>query len=140
MTKKTRGTHAVSEVLGVVLLLGMTIALFVFLNYIVFSYSFEQAAPSVNLIGSIDRAQNAITIEHSGGTSLDGEVQILVTIGETTSQKSASELLQKQTWDFGDIVRFPYDDITGKYVQAMVRDPATNTLILSVVLQQGLIS
>lgn len=140
MTKKTRGTDAVSEVLGVVLLLGMTIALFVFLNYIVFSYSFEQAAPSVNLIGSIDREQKTITIEHSGGMSLDGDVQILVTIGETTSQKNASELLQKQTWDYGDIVRFPYDDITGKYVQAMVRDPATNTLILSVVLQQGLIT
>lgn len=140
MTKKTRGTDAVSEVLGVVLLLGMTIALFVFLNYIVFSYSFEQAAPSVNLIGSIDREHKNITIEHSGGMSLDGDVQILVTIGETTSQKNASELLQKQTWDYGDIVRFPYDDITGKYVQAMVRDPATNTLILSVVLQQGLIT
>jgi len=51
MTKNRRSNHAVSEVLSVALLLGITIALFGFLNYIVFSFSFEQSAPSVNLVG-----------------------------------------------------------------------------------------
>jgi len=139
MTKKGRSKHAVSEVLAVVLLLGITIALFGLLNYIVFSFSFEPSAPSVSLIGSIDKAHNNITIEHNGGESLDGNTQIIITIGNNTYKKSASELLLKDTWNFSDTVRFHYlDNITDRYVQAIVMDPSTNTLILSVVLQQGL--
>ena len=57
MTKKSRSNQAVSEVLDIVLLLGMTIALFAFLNYIVFSYSFDESSPSVSLIGSIDKVK-----------------------------------------------------------------------------------
>ncbi|MBN2599284.1 MAG: type IV pilin N-terminal domain-containing protein [Candidatus Thermoplasmatota archaeon] len=138
MTKNRRINHAVSEVLSVALLLGITIALFGFLNYIVFSFSFEPSAPSVNLIGSIDTEQKFITIEHYGGKPLAGETQIVVTIGNDTYKKTASELLFKDTWNFGDTVQFPYDDITDRYVQAVVIDPSTNTLILSTVLQQGL--
>ncbi|MFA5102887.1 MAG: type IV pilin N-terminal domain-containing protein [Candidatus Thermoplasmatota archaeon] len=138
MTKNRRANHAVSEVLSVALLLGITIALFGFLNYIVFSFSFEPSAPSVNLIGSIDTEQKFITIEHYGGKPLAGETLIVVTIGTDTYKKTASELLSKDTWNFGDTIQFPYDDITDRYVQVVVIDPSTNTLILSTVLQQGL--
>jgi FlaG/FlaF family flagellin (archaellin) len=139
MIKKRRRNHAVSEVLATVLLLGITIGLFGFLNYIVFSFSFEPSAPSVSLIGSIDREHSNITIEHNGGKSLDGTTRIIITIGNKTYTKSASELLSKPTWDFTDTVHFHYlDNITNRYVQAVVMDPTTNTLILSVVLQQGL--
>ena len=55
MTKKRRSNQAVSEVVGVILLLGITIGLFGFLNYVVFSFSFQPSAPSVNLVGSIDK-------------------------------------------------------------------------------------
>ncbi len=139
MKKKRRSNHAVSEVLATVLLLGITIALFGFLNYVVFSLSFEASAPSVSLIGSIDKAHNNITIEHNGGESLEGNTQIIITIGNNTYKKSASELLLKNSWNFSDTVRFHYlDNITNRFVQAVVMDPSTNTLILSVVLQQGL--
>jgi hypothetical protein len=139
MTKKRWPNHAVSEVLATVLLLGITIALFGFLNYIVFSFSFEPAAPSINLIGSIDQAHSNITIEHNGGKSLTGDTRIIITIGNRTYTKTAQELLSKNTWEFGDTIHFHYlDNITNRYVQAIVMDPSTNTLILSVVLQQGL--
>jgi hypothetical protein len=138
MTKNRRATHAVSEVLSVALLLGITIALFGFLNYIVFSFSFQPTAPSVNLVGSINTEQRVITIEHYGGKPLAGDTQIVVTIGNDTYKKTARELLSKDTWNFGDTVQFPYDDITDRYVQAVVIDPSTNTLILSTVLQEGL--
>jgi len=120
-------------------LLGITIVLFGVLNYIVFSYSFEgPATPSVNLIGSIDTEHHNITIEHTGGKTLDGDTQIIVTIGNTTYKKTAAELLSKDTWIFGDTVNFHYlDNITNRYVKVIVVDPLTNTLILSAVLQQG---
>jgi|GEM_PF-1404211 len=138
MTKNRRKNHAVSEVLSTALLLGITIALFGFLNYIVFSFSFEPSAPSVSLIGSIDKANNNITIEHNGGKPLTGDTKIIITIGNTTYQKTATELLSKNSWNFSDTVQFHYlDNITNRFVQVVVMDPASNTLLLSVVLQQG---
>ena len=55
MLKKIRSKQAVSEVIGVVLLLGITISLFAILNFSVFHFSFNPSVPSVNLIGTIDK-------------------------------------------------------------------------------------
>ncbi len=155
MTKNRRKNHAVSEVLSTALLLGITIALFGFLNYIVFSFSFEPSAPSVNLIGSIstDETYNNITFEHNGGESLEGDTQIIITVGSTTNKSSVKDIIDGKTdwkliplkvdknpdkWDFGETIEFnsKYDFIDS-YIRASVMDPSTNTLILSVILQQG---
>jgi hypothetical protein len=152
MTKK-KTNHAVSEVLSTALLLGMTIALFGFLNFIVFSFSFEQPAPSVNLIGSIENTQNNITIDHEGGESLVGNTKIIITIGSNTSQSTISDIItgvpgwnltrltedkNPDKWDFGEMIKFHSGYyLTDTFVQASVMDPSTNTLLLSVVLQQG---
>jgi hypothetical protein len=155
MGKHKRTKHAVSEVLATVLLLGITIALFGVLNYIVFSFSFEPAAPAVNLIGSIteDETYNNITIEHNGGESLDGTTEIIITVGSQINKNTVENIINGATdwkiiplkndknpdkWDFGETIDFTsHYDLTNTYIQAMVRDPSTNTLILSVVLQQG---
>jgi FlaG/FlaF family flagellin (archaellin) len=152
MTKKSN--HATSEVLATVLLLGITIVLFGFLNYIVFSFSFEPAAPSVNLIGSltVNQPTSNITIEHNGGESLDGTTEIIITIGSVTYKKTLKDILDgtenwtfvalnddenSETWDFGETVEFISGvDLSNSYVKASVRDPSSNTLILSVTLQQ----
>lgn len=147
MTNKSRSNQAVSEVLDIVLLLGITIALFAFLNYIVFSYSFDESSPSVSLIGSIDKVNNMINIEHNGGESLEGNTNVIITIESDVYQNTSRELLRDVNddtkWNIGEIVQFDYselyspEDITDKYIQALVVDLSTNTLILSAVLQQG---
>jgi len=155
MTKKRRQNQAVSEVLATVLLLGITIALFGFLNYVVFSFSFEPSAPSVSLIGSIstDETFNNITIEHIGGESLDGTTEIIITVGSMTNKSSVQDIIDgtpdwkltplkddknPDKWDFGETIQFNSRyDFTDTYIQASVMDPPTNTLILSVTLQQG---
>lgn len=155
MTKKRRMNHAVSEVLATVLLLGITIALFGFLNYVVFSFSFEPSAPSVSLIGSIDADEihNNITIEHNGGESLDGTTELIITIGSITNKSTVQGIIDGTTdwklfssqndknpdkWDFGETIQFESRyDFTNTYIQATVMDPSANTLILSVILQQG---
>jgi flagellin-like protein len=152
MVKKSN--HAASEVLATVLLLAITIALFGFLNYIVFSFSFEPGAPSVNLIGSIveDQPTSSVTIEHNGGESLDAATEIIITIGSVTYKETLQDILKGTanwtfvalnddknplTWDFGEIVEFISGaDLSNSYVKASVRDPSSNTLILSVTLQQ----
>ncbi len=152
MTKK-KANHAVSEVLSTALLLGITIALFGFLNFIVFSYSFQPSAPSVDLIGSIEKTQNNITIDHEGGESLEGSTKIIITIGSNTSQTTISDIItgvsgwklitsstdkNPDKWDFGEVIQFnSHYDLTDTFIQASVMDPSTNTLLLSVILQRG---
>ena len=157
MIKKIRSKQAVSEVIGVVLLLGITVALFALLNFYVFHFSFEPSVTSVNLIGTIDKSNNMIYIEHTSGESLEGNTEIIITIGDDPPyQSSVSEIINKvdmvhwtlivpisnadknpDKWDFGETVQFHYEpDITGKYIRADVVNPVKNTMILSVVLQQ----
>lgn len=142
MCNNKRRKKAVSEVISVVLLLGITISLFAFLNYIVFSFSFGSSAPSVSLIGSVDSAHNATIIEHYNGDSLDPSTNILITIGSLTYQRTAGELLEDTNndnlWNFGEKIQFKSMAITpSTYVQVTVVDPETNTIILTSVLQQG---
>lgn len=144
MRKKIRSNQAVSEVIGVVLLLGITMCLFAVLNFTVFHFSFEPSVTSVNLIGTIDKAQtyDNITIEHDGGESLDGNIQIMITIGYSTTPilRNVSDLLNDlngdNKWNFGEIIEFP-NHTKGQYIQVSVMDPVKNTILLSVVLQQG---
>ena len=144
MIKKIRSKQAVSEVIGVVLLLGITMCLFAVLNFTVFHFSFEPSVTSVNLIGTIDKAQtyDNITIEHDGGESLDGNIQIMITIGYSTTPilRNVSDLLNDlngdNKWNFGEIIEYP-NHTKSQYIQVSVMDPVKNIILLSVVLQQG---
>ncbi len=93
MVKNIRSKQAVSEVIGVVLLLGITISLFAVLNFYVFSFSVNPSVPLVSLIGTIDKENNMINIEHNGGESLEGTTNIIITIGTTTNQSSITEMV-----------------------------------------------
>jgi FlaG/FlaF family flagellin (archaellin) len=147
MTKKRHSNQAVSEVVGVILLLGITIGLFGFLNYVVFSFSFQPSAPSVNLIGSIDIKNNKIIIEHNGGESLDGNTDVIVTIGNKPPDKeNVSYLINHPTsltwnfnkintdnkWNLGETVQYYYKS-GDTNIRVIVIDTTTNTLILSTV-------
>jgi len=132
MTKKRRSSKAVSEVVGVILLLGITIGLFGFLNYVVFSFSFQPSAPSVNLVGSIENGK--IIIEHNGGEPLDGTTQIIITIGSTTNLpfsaiEHLNDINNDNKWNFGESVQ--YGPVPDDYIRVIVIDPSTNSLILS---------
>jgi FlaG/FlaF family flagellin (archaellin) len=141
MLKKNRSKYAVSEVVGVILLLVMTMMLFAVLNFNVFSFTSVSSIPSVNLIGTIDKDNNLIILEHSGGDSLEGTTKILVIIGSDTYPSNTSDLLidinNDKKWNLGEILEFSYKkiDIIGKQIRVMVLD--SNAVLLSVVLKQG---
>ena len=142
MLRKKRSKRAVSEVISTVLLLGIAVSLFGFLNYVVFSFSFGESAPSVSLVATIDRDSNMVKIEHHGGQSLDGNTDVVITVGSSYYRRSAGEILldtnHDTQWNFGEKVQlFIPESLTDTYVHAMVMDPRTNTLLLAIVLQQG---
>jgi flagellin-like protein len=140
--QKIRSKQAVSEVIGVVLLLGMTVTLYAVLNSNISSFSFSPSAPFANLIGTIDKTNKLIYIEHNGGESLELTTNVRITIGSNSYQKKANDLLidmnHDYKWDFGETLQFNFNgiDISGKYIQVTVMD--SNAILLSAVLQQGL--
>ena len=158
LSKKKHSNQAVSEVIGVVLMLGITVMLFAVLNFSVFHFSFDPSVTSVNLIGTIDKTTNIITIEHNGGESLEGNTEVVITIENSTEthtyRNSTSDISKNigrwhlikintsntdDKWDFGETVQFESPVIIiGKYIRVDVVDPVKNSIILSVVLQQEL--
>jgi FlaG/FlaF family flagellin (archaellin) len=142
MWKKKRSRQAVSEVISTVLLLGIAVSLFGFLNYIVFSFSSGEPTPSVSLVGTIDMDRNLILIEHYGGQCLDVNTDVVITVGSSHYQRRVWEILldtnHDNQWNFGEKVQmFIPEGLTDKYVHAMVVDPLSNTLLLAIVLQQA---
>ncbi|KYK23854.1 hypothetical protein AYK25_06360 [Thermoplasmatales archaeon SM1-50] len=144
MLKKIRFTQAVSEVIGVVVLLGITISLFGVLHFFVFSLPYDASVPPVTLIGTIDKVNKTINIQHNGGVSLEGNISVTITIGSLVYQNTMDELLLDlngdNKWNFGETVQFHFTgiDITDKYVKATVVDPIANTILVSIILQKGL--
>jgi FlaG/FlaF family flagellin (archaellin) len=142
MLKKNRSKYAVSEVVGVVLLLAMTMTLFAVLNSNIFQFTNVSSIPSVNLIGTIDKDNNLIILEHNGGESLEGTTKIIVTIGSDTYSNDTGDLLidinNDKKWNLGEILEFSFKgiDIVGKQIRVMAVD--SNAVLLSVVLKQGL--
>ncbi|HVQ01412.1 MAG TPA: type IV pilin N-terminal domain-containing protein [Candidatus Thermoplasmatota archaeon] len=156
MVKRVRSRLAASEVIGVVLLLGMTVSMFVILNIYVSSFSGGHSVPLVSLIGTIDKESKMISIENNGGDSLQGTTSIAITIGTTTYQSSLIEILNTShspawqfsaltpdknpdKWDFGETAFFNFTgiDITDKNIRVVIVDPNKNTIVMSAVLQKG---
>ena len=66
--KDNRKNMAVSDVVGTVLLLGITVALFSTLCVGVLSYPFSPSEPAVNIVGT--RVGDYLILEHRGGEAL----------------------------------------------------------------------
>lgn len=147
--KKNRSNLAVSEIVGIALLLGMSIFLFSIVQTIVFSYPFEPAPPSINLVSSIN--QGNILIEHHGGESisLDAKVMVFVENVEIDSFKIADYLDavtsdNDDLFEIGEIATYsPVDgdgnpiDLTDLLVEVTVIDIETNSIVLYGMVQEG---
>lgn len=134
--KNKRGKLAVSEIIGIVLLLAMSVSLFVMVQLIVFAYPFESSAPSVNIVGSINKGN--ILLEHHGGDSLSLNTKIIFVINDTTDYEiitGEDDYLiisdDDNYWEIGEIISYsPSEDIEGKKVSATVVDVKTNTIVM----------
>jgi hypothetical protein len=143
--KNIRINKAVSEIVGIAILLGISISLFVIVQTLVLSYPFEPSPPSVNLVGTIN-GEN-IFIEHHGGESISLDSKIIITIGdEVETNILALDYLDTESsnnnniWDIGEIVSYPTNlDIANKYVSATVVDVKTNSIVMTGVIQEGII-
>ena len=76
MLKKTRKNYGVSEVLGTILLLAISVTLFSTVYAAFFSIQPGPSTPAVNIVGTIEN--NSLVLEHRGGESLGLNTSLII--------------------------------------------------------------
>ena len=132
--------EAVSEVIGAILMVGIGVALFSILYFIVMSYPFTPSVPSVDIVGSIQG--DSIVLEHRGGDSLDQNATVSFIVGATKISNTVGFFLNDSNgnnrWDVGEqLVYHPPEGMTNLQVEATVIDMDSNSIMMMGVLQEG---
>jgi len=134
-----RKKAAVSEVVAVVVLLGMSIAMYSVVQFMVFSYPFQPSTPSVNLVGSINET-NVIKIGHFGGESISIDSKIIIRIGNSDETSFiAEEHLDENfsdgdnLWEIGEFITYPLSDstsVSSDPIHVTIIDVKTNSVVM----------
>lgn len=131
-----RSNKAVSEVVGTLLLLGMSISFFTVIYISVLTLYPTATSPSVDFICSVD--DNNVTLEHRGGKSLNLDTELILSIDSINDKFTAGDYLNNEAkvngvWNIGERVVYPVGDITDKKVSLTVIDIKSNSVIMLVV-------
>jgi len=133
---------AISEIMGVVLLFGLTIALF---SVLYLSMPINESNSNIISSDIIAYTQGEyIILEHHGGESLSKDVFLSFNIGgNITTSPVNGEYLQDSNnndkWDLGEKIQFQ-SSFDEEKVQTSVINQAANSLIFSATLQEGISS
>src|SRR6056297_1142933 len=141
--KEKRRNLGVSEIIGTILLLGITVSLFSSLQLIVFSGEQQPQSPKT-LIGGYLK-DGVIVLQNQGGPSLDEQTNIQYQIDSTDYDfyLNSSYFIddnKNDEWDVGEQFKYPVSINEESYVEVKVIDKKTNRLLFINVLQQGKIS
>ena len=134
--------EGVSEILGTVLLLAISVALFSALYLMMQTVLVADHSPTADLVGSIK--EDTVFIEHHGGSSLPSSVSISVSIGGTPYEVSFDDSFDENNngyWDIGEHVSFTKPEIDSSYVvDVSVIDSKSNKAIYLGALKEGTIN
>ena len=148
--KGKRANLGVSDVVAVIMLLGMTVALFSVVSIVVLSYPFSPNPPTANLVGFIGENNNII-LEHRGGEDIGLDAKIIVTIGDSERYQmniSDGYILSNNSknnnlWNIGEniiidpSIDLPNIDISTTKVDITVVDANSDSVILMGTLREG---
>ncbi len=132
--KNNRKDMAVSDIVGTVLLLGMTVALFSVLCVGVLSYPSSPSEPAVNLVGTINDGN--LYLEHCGGEALDLDTKVIITPdgGQSENILVGDYLTDENNdnkWSIGEVLVYTIiEGINGKQVGITVVDIESNSVIM----------
>ena len=142
--KTKRANNAVSEIIGVILLLAMAVALFsvvyLFVMHDALDIS-ENSPPSVTVLGTIGGSD--IILEHRGGETLSLDTEIMITISGIVYKMTVGDLLDNESkedgkWSVGEKLSYdPSMDITGRQVEILVIDVKSGSMVMQGTLQEG---
>ena len=137
--RKTK--RAVSEVIGTLLILGISVSLFSVLYAGVFSTEPATPSPNVSIIGSVDG--DDIILEHRSGEPLPLDTKILLNIGGELTEVIIEDLLEDLNgdgfWNIGERIIFSHQNLNGLQTEATVVDKESNSIIMMGTLQKGIV-
>ena len=144
IVKTKRANNAVSEIIGIILLLAMAVALFsvvyLFVMHDALDIS-ENSPPSVTVLGTIGGSD--IILEHRGGEALSLDTEIMITISGIVYNITVGDLLDNESkedgkWSVGEKLSYdPSMDITGRQVEILVIDVKSGSMVMQGTLQEG---
>jgi len=113
--KKFSNNNAVNEILGTILLLGISVSIFSIVYISVLTFPYTPSTPSSNIYFSLDDTR--IVLTHFGGKELDLDSEVRIIIGDEppiTVNVSDGGFLDDEDgnnyWGFGE--QFVYNDTT----------------------------
>jgi len=128
---------AVSEVLGTILLLGISVTVFSAVYATFLSVPESPSTPAVTIIGSIE--DNDLIFEHRGGDkiNLDSEI-IIIPDGGTSERYIIDDLIEdeykNQGWNIGERIIFPLDTFPAyerfSQVEVIIVDRNSRSIIM----------
>ncbi len=148
----SKSNFALSEIVGTILLIGISVSLVSVAYLFVFNTPFLPEGsdiPSSNIIGSVNG--DLIALEHRGGESIDFDIsdtKIIITVAGVnvyTINKDGLAILEgdDDVWDIGESIIFNYSSYGGigyKKVEMLIIDENSNSVIIRGVIRDGLVT
>lgn len=142
MKKRRTDTFAVSEVLGTILLLGISVSLFSVIYISFFAVDVEPSTPNVDMMATLQ--DNHLIVEHRGGEDLDLETRLMIRYNETSPKSSyinASDFdyinesdKDDNKWNIGEKLEFDLSNLPDykqfESIDITVVDAESNSAIL----------
>ncbi len=142
LVKLSKNKNAVSEVLGTVLLLGISVALFSAVYVSFFSVDVEEPSPSVDMVAYI--SDTTLYLDHRGGDSIGVNAEIILSDEDDNSRVLTAEPYINQVknndkWNIGERAQFDLEDLSVGFnfdfdrwenLTVHVRDKDTKSTIL----------
>ena len=133
--------RAVSEIIGTMLLLGISVSLFSVVYIFVLAVPYSPPTPSVNIICQIDDVN--IVLSHYGGKALNFDSKIVLTVdGQPIASITAGDYLYNDfnddgLWSVGEKVVFSYASLVsgGEQIKVNIFDIGSNSLVMTGIME-----
>jgi uncharacterized repeat protein (TIGR01451 family) len=134
--------HAVSEVLGTILLLVISVTLFSAVYASILSVPNPPSTPSATIVGTIDNKE--LILEHRGGEKINLNAKIIITSkGATPKSLIIDDYLdvdyKDNGWNIGERIKYTLDDAEYERfepVEVIVVDKDSNSIIMTGTVQE----
>ncbi len=124
---------AVSEIIGVLLMLSISIGIFSVVYYTILSTEPIPKAPPLDVIATIQN--DNLTIVHMGGEAIGVDTKLIVTVDDSTTEGTIDNYLNNtekadNKWNMGETIVYPIGNVSGKQIDVKLAEPKSNSLIL----------
>jgi hypothetical protein len=140
MSNKKVNYIAVSEIIGTILILAISVSLFSFVYLSLFFLSPQSEKPIADIIGMTADEKNII-FSHMGGEELSLDSLVIISVGGKEIIQTVGDLLDEKSsedgyWNIGEELVINYD-IRDLQVTARIVDKNSNSVIMMGILQEG---